>query len=174
MGGAVIGERNPDVGINENDMSIALLIEYGDFKYFIGGDIEHPTEGEIAERDLVMDVDVYHSNHHGSDTSSTPELVEDMKPTVIIISNGNHGLYKHPRKSILNYYKNMSPEPTVFQTNKYLKGGKGGNVPDEFIADPETVHDTGTILVSVDESNGTYEVSYRDQNHEFQIKRKGN
>jgi len=86
-------------------MSIALLIEYGDFKYFIGGDIEHPTEGEIAERDLVMDVDVYHSNHHGSDTSSTPALMEDMKPTVIVISNCNHGGYKHPRQSIQEGWK---------------------------------------------------------------------
>lgn len=46
-------------GVDENDMSIALLIQFGNFRYFIGGDIETPTEKKIAERDLVTDVDVY-------------------------------------------------------------------------------------------------------------------
>ena len=63
--GVVIGEENPTTGVDENDMSIALLITYGNFRYFMGGDIERETEGDIAERDLVMDVDMYQADHHG-------------------------------------------------------------------------------------------------------------
>ena len=51
-------------------MSVSLLITFGSFRYFIGGDIEAPTEQKIADRDLVKDVDVYIADHHGSDTSS--------------------------------------------------------------------------------------------------------
>jgi len=58
-GGVVIGEENPQTGINENDMSISLLLTYGQFRYFIGGDIQEPSESKIADRDLVLDVDVY-------------------------------------------------------------------------------------------------------------------
>ena len=98
MGGVVLKDKNPDTGENENDMSVSLLVEWGTFKYFIGGDIEHPTEEELAANDLILNVDVYHSTHHGSDTSSAADLMEDMQPTVIIISNGDHGGYQHPRQ----------------------------------------------------------------------------
>ncbi|MFC1577638.1 lamin tail domain-containing protein [Thermodesulfobacteriota bacterium] len=173
-GGVVLHELDPpETGDDENTMSVALFIQYGDFRYFIGGDIEQTTENKIAERDLVLDVDVYQADHHGSDTSSAIEFMEDLKPAVIIISNGNNGTYKHPRQSTLNNYNELDPKPMVFQTNKYLKGGVGGNVADEFIADLETVDEDGTILVSVDETVGTYTVSYRDLSRTFQIKDRG-
>jgi competence protein ComEC len=159
-GGVVVGEVDPNPGIDENDMSISLFIAFGTFKYFIGGDIEKPTEAKIAARDLVQNVDVYHSDHHGSDTSSSRPFVEDLAPRVIIISNGNHGVYKHPRQVTLDLYASLPGPPTVFQTNKYLKGGAGGNVPDAFIADPESTDSDGTILVTVDAGAGTYTVSY--------------
>jgi hypothetical protein len=118
-------------------------------------------------------VDVYHADHHGSDTSSAEEFMEDLKPSVIIISNGNHGGHQHPCQSILNRYDSLDPKPVVFQTNKYLKGGKGGNVADEFIADLEADDEDGTILVSVDKAVGNYTVSYRDLSRTYSIKDRG-
>lgn len=169
-GGTVLGELDPVPGADENDMSVALLIQYGPFRYFIGGDIEVGTEGKIAERDLVLDVDVYQANHHGSQTSSSLSFMEDLRPTVIVISNGNNGTYKHPRQQTLDTYANLQPRPTVFQTNKYLKGGVGGNVPDEFIADVATSGTDGTILVTVNPDTGNYTASYRNTNRSFAIK----
>ncbi len=169
-GGTVLGEQDPVPGMDENDMSVALLIQYGPFRYFIGGDIEHSTEGKIAERDLVLDVDVYQANHHGSQTSSSLPFMEDLRPTVIVVSNGNNATYKHPRQHTLNTYANLQPRPTVYQTNKYLRGGVGGNVPDEFIADVETTGTDGTILVTVNPDVGNYTVSYRNTNRSFAIK----
>ncbi|MCP3896032.1 MAG: lamin tail domain-containing protein, partial [Bacteroides sp.] len=95
---------------------------------------------------------------------------DDLMPTVIIISNGDNGLYKHPRQSTLNTYSSMNPAPTVFQANKYTKGGVGGNVPDAFIADLESVDADGTIIISADDTAGTFSVSYREISHTFQIK----
>jgi beta-lactamase superfamily II metal-dependent hydrolase len=174
-GGVVLSEPDPpEPGNDENDMSIALLIQYGDFRYFIGGDIEDKTEKKIAERDLVNDVDVYQADHHASDTSSAAELMEDLKPSVIIISNGNNANYEHPRQTTLDRYDSLDPKPVVFQTNKYLKGGDGGNVADEFIADLESVDKDGTILMNVDKAAGNYKISYRNLSHTFQIKNRGN
>ncbi|MCK4410035.1 MAG: lamin tail domain-containing protein [Candidatus Eisenbacteria sp.] len=162
-GGVVLGEEDPPTtGRNENDMSIALIIKYGSFHYFIGGDLEAPTEQKIAARDLVMDVDVYQSNHHGSDTSSSLEFMQDLSPTLIVISNGNDGGYEHPQQSTLDRYASLSGPPTVLQTNRYTEGGSGGNVSDAFIADLEYSGDEGMILVTVDASAGNYQVSYRD------------
>jgi len=169
-GGVVLGEENPVPGVDENDMSIGLLIQFGAFRYFIGGDMANTTEKKIADRDLVTDVDVYHTDHHGSETSSLPAMMQDLRPNVIIISNGNNATYQHPRQKTLDYFASMNPKPLVFQTNKYLKGGAGGNVADEFIADLTTVGSDGTITLTVDLTTGKYVVAYRDKSYTIPIK----
>jgi hypothetical protein len=172
-GGVVLGETNPVPGVGENDMSISLLINYGNFRYFVGGDIENHTEKKIAERDLVLDLDVYQSNHHGSSTSSTIEFMQDIVPTVIVISNGNHNGHAHPNKVTLEAYEQLVPQPTVFQTNKFL-GTKpsGGNVTDDFIADLDAVGDEGTIKIIVDLNQHNYALSYRHLTKNFPIKQR--
>jgi beta-lactamase superfamily II metal-dependent hydrolase len=170
-GGVVSGEQNPTPGVDENDMSLSLLVTLGQFRYFIGGDIQQTTEKKIAERDLVLNVNVYEADHHGSNTSSTVPFLEDMSPEVIIISNGNNQTYKHPRQETLTRYASLSSHPVVFQTNKYLYGGAGGNVEDAHIADPETVDDDGNILIIVNGATHTYTVSYgANSSYTYQIK----
>ncbi len=168
-GGVVVGETNPSTGVDENDMSVSLLITFGSFRYFVGGDIEEHTEAKIAEGNLVLDVQVYQADHHGSHTSSSEAFMRDLEPRVIIVSNGNHGGFMHPRQVTLDLYASLPGPPTVFQTNKYLKGGEGGNVPDAFIADLDPSGDEGTILMTVDGS-GSYTVTYGSAaSHTFQV-----
>jgi competence protein ComEC len=174
QGGKVLDETGTDTGLDENDMSLSVLVKFGGFTYFVGGDIESHTENKIAERDLVMNVDVYQANHHGSHSSSSSSFMQDLNPDVVIISNGNNESYYHPRQVTLDKYSQLSPPPVVFQTNKYL-GTKpqAGNVPDEFIADLDAVGDDGYILITVDLSQRSYKVSYRDLSKTFHIKNTG-
>jgi hypothetical protein len=101
-GGIVIGEANGTPGAEENDMSVSLLIAFRGFKAFFGGDTEVPTETKIAARDLVLNVDLYKANHHGSHSSSSQAFMGDLKPAVAIISNASDGTYKPPRQVTLN------------------------------------------------------------------------
>ncbi len=169
-GGTVIGEVNPTPGHEENDMSVSLFITFGGFRYFIGGDTESFTEAKMAARDLVMNVDVYQAHHHGSHSSSSVALMNDARPSVVIISNGNRMDYGHPRQVSLNTYAALQPPATVFQTNKYLAGGTlaFGNVPDANIADPETVDQDGNILMTV--NGGSYTVAYGTTSRTFNVK----
>lgn len=159
--GVVIGEENPTTGVDENDMSLSLLITYGGFRYFIGGDIERETEDDIAARDLVLDVDVHQANHHASASSSSLPFMQDMEPTVIIISNGSNGRYFHPRQTTLTAYEGLNGPPVVFQTNTCFYDHTCGNVIDERIGDTEPNETDGTIVVEVDDAAGTYTVSLR-------------
>lgn len=174
-GGHVIGEAFPNCPTrnDENELSVALLIEFGDFRYFIAGDTHKPTERKIAAADLAMDVNVYQANHHGSDTSSAAELLDDMKPDVVIISNGSHAGHQHPRQVTLDAFAELDSAPSVFQTNRYLgSDDNGGNVRQGYIADPETVDEDGTILVTVGREAETYTVTYREaMSHTFAIRR---
>ncbi len=173
-GGLVIGDSGPSDADEENDMSLSLLITFGNFRYFVGGDIEEQTEKRIADKDLVMDVDMYQANHHGSHSSSSLAFMQDMIPTVVVISNGSTEKYYHPRQVTLDTYAHLSPPCNVFQTNKYLghKAG-GGNVDDEFIADLDTNGDEGTIKVVVNPAQNNYVLSYRDKTRTFTIKPRG-
>jgi beta-lactamase superfamily II metal-dependent hydrolase len=168
-GSVVLGEEPVHHGPHENDMSVSLLIQFGNFRYFIGGDIEAHTESKIAARDLAMDVDLYEANHHGSHTSSSVDFLTDLMPTLVVISNGNVLKFKHPRQVTLNQLAALNPAPTILQTNKFLQGGEGGNVADEFIADLQPTGQDGDILVTVSAS-GAYVASYRGITRSFQAK----
>ena len=171
-GGAVLGEPEPaQHGHDENDMSLGLLVTYGSFRFWVGGDVETATESKIAALDLVLNVDVYQANHHGADNGSSTELLADMKPAVVIISNGDHGGFRHPRASTLGRLGALVPPPAIFQTNRYLHSGDdGGNVPNAFIADPEAVDTDGTILVTVKAAVDSYTVSFGATRRAFALK----
>jgi competence protein ComEC len=171
-GGVVLGENDPpQPGGEENDMSIGLLITFGGFRYWIGGDTEKPTEVKIAARDLVQDVDVYVADHHGADNGSSAEFLADLRPSVVIISNGSNKTFRHPRLSTLARMGDLTPEPTIFQVNKYLEtGDDGGNVAPEFIADSEQGEADGTILVTVSEDAASFTVSYGATSKSFDVK----
>jgi hypothetical protein len=96
-----------------------------------------------------------------------------MKPAVVIISNGNHSGHRHPRASTLARMGALVPPPAIFQLNRYLHSGDdGGNVPDAFIADPESVDTDGTILVTVGAAD-SYTVSFGATSHSFTLKTPG-
>jgi competence protein ComEC len=171
-GGVVLGEPDSvQPGREENDMSVGLLITFGPFRYWIGGDTENATEAKLAARDLVQDVDVYLAHHHGADNGSSTAFLADLRPTVIIVSNGSNATFKHPRRSTLTRMGALAPAPTVFQLNRYLgSGDEGGNVPLAFIADPQTTEDDGTILLTVDQPSASYTVSYGSTRKTFPVK----
>lgn len=168
-GSVVLGEQPVHHGADENDMSIGLLIQFGNFRYFVGGDMHEHTENKIAAQDLVVDLDVYQANHHGSHTSTADNLLADMQPTLVVISNGNDGGYQHPRQVTLSKFAALNPRPIVLQTNKYLKGGAGGNVADEFIADLVPAGAEGDIVLTVN-ADGAFTASYRGMMRQFQSK----
>jgi glyoxylase-like metal-dependent hydrolase (beta-lactamase superfamily II) len=92
---------------NENDYSVAGLLRFGRFDYFIGGDLSgtstagapggysyHDVEHAVAPR--VGDVDVLRVNHHGSDHSSGAAFLAQLDPEVSIVSVGDDNPYGHP------------------------------------------------------------------------------
>jgi len=174
-GGAVLGELSPVSATSENDMSIALLIQYGDFQFFTAGDLYRKSEVKIAQFDLVQEIDIYYANNHGSSTSSSLEFLQDLKPSLVVISNGSEVEFQHPSNRTLQMFANLERTPMVLQTNKYVSGGTdNGNVSDALIADLPPNDDQGTIKVEVDLESESYTVSYRDQVQGFNIKQAEN
>jgi len=62
-----------------------------------------------GERDLLRNVpdlaaDVVKVPHHGSRTSSTPELVAALRPHVAVITVGDRNPYRHPSDEVVARY----------------------------------------------------------------------
>ena len=71
------------------------------------------------------------------------------------ISNGSQSCFNHPRQVVLDSLQQVQGIE-IYQTNKLLSLNQcqtqqlvGGNVPDSFIADPETTDSDGTITITV-------------------------
>jgi beta-lactamase superfamily II metal-dependent hydrolase len=111
----------------ENDMCIALLVEYADFDFFVAGDLSgvnssyyHDIETSISAE--AGDVDVYRVDHHGSASNTNSNLVSNLSPEVSIISCGNNS-YGHPTQTVIN--RLVSADSYIYQTEL----GDGGTIP---------------------------------------------
>ncbi len=90
----------------ENGCSVALRVRYGQFDYFLAGDIPGILKfGEPAWHDLETPiskiagrVDVYLLNHHGYEDSQNNNLLTALQPRVLIIPAWDTS---HPARSVL-------------------------------------------------------------------------
>lgn len=98
---------------SDNSNSIALVVDFGPFRYFTGGDLTGGQRGscvvgmdsadvETPLSQLVGPVDVLHVSHHGSCTSTNPAFVQTLKPTVALFSVGENNAYGHPAQDVLD------------------------------------------------------------------------
>ena len=91
------------VKYDENVFSCAFNVRYGNFKYFLGGDISGATDSQKDKvmRDfetqiapLVGPVTVMKANHHGQKDSGMPVFLWTLKPDVIVVQCAEDG---HPK-----------------------------------------------------------------------------
>ncbi|MCP4633684.1 MAG: MBL fold metallo-hydrolase [candidate division Zixibacteria bacterium] len=84
----------------ENDFSVALVVDYHEFQYFVGGDLSginnsNYTDIETSVGPEAGDVEVYYVDHHGSYANSNQNFLNTIDPEVSIIPCGQNG-FGHP------------------------------------------------------------------------------
>lgn len=167
--------KHPIDGLDENGYSVSLLISYRGFNYFVGGDLTREVEVRIVEEAALGDLDLLKVNHHGSATSSSHAFLQAIRPEVAVISNGSHGGFNHPRQAVLDTLE-IVEGIDVYQTNRLQEEDldnrgriAGGNVPDGFIADPESEDSDGTITVVVKGDSYRVEMPAREISRDYEI-----
>jgi competence protein ComEC len=103
-GGAQIRVLAPDPQFpirvaHRNDESLVMKITYKQTSALLEADAERGTERLVSLEH--PEADVLKVAHHGSATSSEPELLAAVRPRFAVISVGVRNVYHHPRWEVL-------------------------------------------------------------------------
>jgi competence protein ComEC len=91
-----------------NNYSCALKISYKNSTYLFTGDIENLSEQELLNKDYDLKADVLKVPHHGSNSSTSQQFLNEVCPQIAIISCGNANTYGHPNKETLDKLKKIN------------------------------------------------------------------
>lgn len=96
--------------VDPNSRSIGVLVSYGEFDVYLGGDLH--TEQEVASLAYLpsREVEVLKASHHGSNSSSGWEFIGDLLPDHAVISAGLGNSYGHPHADVLRNLERASAE----------------------------------------------------------------
>ena len=101
---------------NINLSSLILRVEFGNNSFLFMGDAEKQNEKTIT----WPKTDVLKVGHHGSDTSSSKEFLEQVNPKYSIIMVGEGNTYKLPKQPIIDRIEK--------QGSKIYRTDKNGNI----------------------------------------------
>jgi len=89
---------------DKNRHSLVLRAGYGRFAMLFTGDMDAQCEAELlrtcAPGDLAG-IQVLKAAHHGSATSSSPGLLDQLRPKIALVSYGKGNSYGHPSAEVL-------------------------------------------------------------------------
>jgi competence protein ComEC len=84
-----------------NNASCVLLVEAGDYRLVLTGDIEKSVEYALVRDGAVPHADVVVVPHHGSATSSTLPFVRALSPSFAIVSAGFQNRWGFPKPDVV-------------------------------------------------------------------------
>ncbi len=116
LGNVKIDILAPDTYYDHNDlnnMSIVCKVTYGDVSFLFTGDAEEESEDSIIYHNYDIDADILKVAHHGSSTSSTTRFINEVTPSVAIISAGKDNDYGHPHRETMQLFNNLNTETYI-------------------------------------------------------------
>jgi competence protein ComEC len=98
---------HPGMVTSANDGSCLLSIRTHRFQVLLTGDVEARAEYALLDLGLGT-VDVMSVPHHGSNSSSTPALLNRLMPELAVVSSGFQNRFNHPDPLVLDRYRKRS------------------------------------------------------------------
>ena len=102
VGSARVEVLNPaEVNGDFHDGCVAMRVVYGDMAFMLMGDVEVPGERRMLAAGLPLTAQVLKLGHHGSSTSTSRELLSEVRPEIAIYSAGEGNSYGHPHDEVI-------------------------------------------------------------------------
>ncbi|TDP94708.1 competence protein ComEC [Halanaerobium saccharolyticum] len=101
---------NPDsnkLSKNRNENSLVFLLKHQNSNFLFTGDLSEAGEEMIVKNYNLPKIDILKAGHHGSNTSSSKFLLEEIKPKLAVISVGRNN-FGHPSKEVINRFDDLN------------------------------------------------------------------
>jgi competence protein ComEC len=156
---------------SENVNSVALVLEFGSFRFFDGADLTWNIEGQlVCPLNRIGAVDVYQVDHHGFDISNNSVLVRSLAPTVSVMVNGTR---KGCEPGTVATLRSTPSIQANYQLHRNLQEGQS-NTADDLIANQETKCSGNYIKCCVAADAKSYTVTIPGTGHHRTFQTKDN
>lgn len=164
--------RSKDRDGSDNANSVVMLLEFGPFRFYDGGDITWNQEMHlVCPKNMIGQVDVYQVTHHGLDSSNNPIVLRSLQPSVAIMNNG---AAKGCMPEVFFNLQQTKSIQAIYQMHKNLRpDGAKNNTGEEYIANKEKECNADYIKLSVAPDGRNYTMSIPANNHKrtFAVKK---
>jgi competence protein ComEC len=118
----------------QDDASMVLRLTYAGHTALLAGDIHKRMEKllveDVADHHRTLHVDLLKVPHHGSNSSSSNELLDAVRPDYAVISAGIRNPFRHPRPEVIE--RLAQHRATTYRTDMFG--------PITFLMDVDGVH----------------------------------
>ena len=94
-----------------NNNSLVCKFNYNNFSILFTGDIEKKAEEQILKKYKnnlnILNSTILKVAHHGSNTSSTKEFIEAVKPQIALIGVQKNNKFGHPNIDVIERLENI-------------------------------------------------------------------
>ena len=118
LGGATITKIGPVIDYYDdvNNMSLVLMVQFGDIKMLFTGDMEREAEEDLLGSGANVKADLLKVGHHGSYTSTSYPFLRAVAPTYGVICVGGNNDYGHPHDEPLSRLRDA--DVIIYRTDK--------------------------------------------------------
>lgn len=101
----------------ENNGSLVVAVRIGARRILMTGDVEARAEADLVARGFDLSADVLKVPHHGSRTSTTEELLREVRPRIALVSAGRRNRFGHPGPEVIERLESSGAR--VFRTDRH-------------------------------------------------------
>lgn len=112
----VLWPPQPPVFPDFNANSLVIMVEYGEFRCLLTGDLTAAGERKLLEQGANLKADVLKVGHHGAGDASSGEFLAAVSPKTAIISVDKENARGYPSEEVINRLR--SGEADIYRTDR--------------------------------------------------------